>query len=146
MGRFAPGKSGNPGGRPREVGRVKELARQHTEEAVGTLVAVMRNRKSPAASRIRAAELLLDRGWGKAETKAEIGPLNPYGAMTTEELEADLIGDLVAVGIPKQMAETFVRRGRSSPDRRADGRCRRNIGVAGFARICRNFSSSPYRW
>ena len=64
-GRFQPGKSGNPGGRPKEIGRVKELARVHTEEALSTLAAIMRDSKSPAAARVRAAECLLDRGWGR---------------------------------------------------------------------------------
>ena len=64
-GRFQPGKSGNPGGRPKQVGRVKELARVHTEEALTTLAAIMRDEKSPAAARVKAAECLLDRGWGR---------------------------------------------------------------------------------
>jgi hypothetical protein len=34
------GQSGNKAGRPKEVGHVRELARQHTEEAIETLVAV----------------------------------------------------------------------------------------------------------
>jgi hypothetical protein len=69
-GRFQPGKSGNPGGRPKEVGRVKELARVHTDEALTTLAAIMRDEKSPAAARVRAAECLLDRGLGSADAAA----------------------------------------------------------------------------
>jgi len=38
-----------PGGRPREVGDVREMARDHTEEAVETLVDLMRHAKSDAA-------------------------------------------------------------------------------------------------
>jgi len=64
-GRFLVGVSGNPGGRPREVGDVRELARAHTEEAVETLVDLMRHAKSDAA-RGAAAQALLDRGYGKA--------------------------------------------------------------------------------
>lgn len=63
---FAKGKSGNPGGRPKEVAEVRELARQYTEEAVDTLAKIMRNGKEPAAARVRAAESILDRGYGKA--------------------------------------------------------------------------------
>lgn len=40
------------------------LARLHTAEAVGALVDVMRNGKN--AERIRAAELIIDRGHGRA--------------------------------------------------------------------------------
>lgn len=59
-----PGQSGNPGGRPKEVGHVRELARQHTEEAIQTLVQIMRTGK-PDRARVAAAEVLLDRAWGK---------------------------------------------------------------------------------
>ncbi len=60
-GRFLPGISGNPGGRPREVGHVRE----HSEEAIETLVNLMRHAKSDAA-RGAAAQALLDRGYGKS--------------------------------------------------------------------------------
>jgi len=49
--RFLPGTGGNPGGRPREVGDVRELARSHIQEAVVTLVDLMRHAKSDAARR-----------------------------------------------------------------------------------------------
>jgi hypothetical protein len=62
-GRFLPGISGNPGGRPPEVGDVRELAREYTEEAVATLVDLMRHARSDAA-RGAAAQALLDRGYG----------------------------------------------------------------------------------
>ena len=68
-GQFAPGQSGNPGGRPKDEHRVAELARSYTLEAIDTLVELMRDGKD---ERIRgtAAQALLDRGWGKA--KAEV--------------------------------------------------------------------------
>jgi Family of unknown function (DUF5681) len=64
MARFKKGQSGNPGGRPRAVGHVREIARQHTTAAVATLVSVMKNPKSPAA-RVAAANAILDRGYGR---------------------------------------------------------------------------------
>jgi hypothetical protein len=65
---FAPGKSGNPGGRPKlppEVVHVREMARLYTEKAIIALVEVLDS--DSAAGRVAAANALLDRGWGKAE-------------------------------------------------------------------------------
>ena len=65
-GTFAPGgPSANPGGRPRVIADVQALAREHTQEAVATLVAIMRDPDAPAAARGGAANAILDRGWGK---------------------------------------------------------------------------------
>src|SRR5215207_1463599 len=65
MSKFKPGQSGNPGGRPKVIAHVQELAREHTSEAIATLVAVMRDPKSSAAARVAASNALLERGYGK---------------------------------------------------------------------------------
>ena len=67
-GQFAPGSSGNPGGRPKDKARVAELARSYTSEAIDTLVDLMRNGRD---ERVRgtAAQALLDRGWGKPKVE-----------------------------------------------------------------------------
>ena len=61
---FEKGQSGNPGGRPKVVAEVRELARQRAPEAIAALVQIMTEGKSEAA-RVAAATALLDRGWGK---------------------------------------------------------------------------------
>lgn len=61
---FEKGKSGNPGGRPKENSELKDLARSYTQEAVEKLAGWMRS-DNPKAS-VTASTALLDRGWGKA--------------------------------------------------------------------------------
>ena len=63
MAQFQPGQSGNPGGRPKGEAKVRAAAREHTETAIGVLVAAMAD--PDARVRIKAAEVLLDRGYGK---------------------------------------------------------------------------------
>ena len=58
---FTPGRSGNPGGRPRAVLDVQELARARTAEAIAALVEALADPKHKVA----AAVALLDRGWGR---------------------------------------------------------------------------------
>jgi hypothetical protein len=72
---FPKGVSPNPGGRPKVVGHVRELARKHSEEAVRTLLAVMKSAKSPPAARVAAATAMLDRGYGKPGPSAMQFPL-----------------------------------------------------------------------
>ncbi len=66
-GRFLPGQSANPGGRPAVVREVRNLARQYTEAAVLTLVSIAADRKAPAAARVSACAELLNRGHGRPE-------------------------------------------------------------------------------
>jgi hypothetical protein len=61
---FRPAQPGNPTGRGRVALDVRDLVRTYTEEAVRTLVTIMRSDRSPAAARVAAAQAVLDHGWG----------------------------------------------------------------------------------
>jgi hypothetical protein len=61
---FEKGASGNPGGRPRVEGEIRELARQHTGTALRTLIEIAERGENESA-RVAAANSLLDRGYGK---------------------------------------------------------------------------------
>ena len=76
-GQFAPGQSGNPGGRPKDEHRVAELACSYALEAIDTLVELMRDGKD---ERVRgtAAQALLDRGSGKAKLEVVTGVEGSY--------------------------------------------------------------------
>jgi len=62
---WQPGQSGNPGGRPKILAEVRDLARTSTVEAIETIRRLMLDEKVAPATRLAAAEALLDRGWGK---------------------------------------------------------------------------------
>jgi hypothetical protein len=80
---FPKGLSGNPGGRPKEIGHVRELAREHTQEAVQTLVDIMRTGRTDSA-RAAAASELLSRGWGKPSLPIRAEP--PQIIFTDEQM------------------------------------------------------------
>ena len=66
------GQSGNPRGRPKEVGPVRELAKRYTEAAIDCLAEVMQDKTAPHSARVAAAEALLARGWGKPQQAIEM--------------------------------------------------------------------------
>ncbi len=68
---FPKGKSGNPGGRPKENAEVKELAKAYTAQAIERLAHWMQSDNAKAS--VAAANALLDRGWGKP-AQALTGP------------------------------------------------------------------------
>ena len=81
---FQKGQSGNPSGRPKTDSPLRVLARAHTQEALDTLVSLMRSAEAEAV-RERAAEALLDRGWGKPQQSVDVsGQLTIHDAPKTE--------------------------------------------------------------
>ena len=64
QGQWLPGSSPNPGGRPKIIEDIRDLAREHTETAINALVHIAESGKQESA-RVAAASALLDRGWGK---------------------------------------------------------------------------------
>ena len=76
--RFKKGQSGNPGGRPKVIAEVRDLARKQTDKAVKTLISIMDNIKAADAARAAAANSLLDRGWGRPAQVVSGDPENPH--------------------------------------------------------------------
>jgi len=90
---FKPGQSGNPSGLPKNydkkvIADVKALAKEHTADAVQTLVEVMRSQKAPPAARVSAATALLDRGFGRPAQAIHHSGSIAASDMTDAELAA----------------------------------------------------------
>ncbi len=90
-GRFEKGVSGNPGGRPKDLSRFRELARAHTEAAINALVGIMNNKRAPSAARVSAACALLDRGYGRPRQAMELsGPASePLPVCITSDMSPE---------------------------------------------------------
>ncbi len=63
--------------------QLKDLARQHTAEAVTTLVSLMQSTSTPPAARVAAIKEILDRGHGKATQVVAGDPDSPLIAEIT---------------------------------------------------------------
>ena len=73
---WVKGQSGNPGGRAKGVKEVQDLARRYTTDAIQTLADICSSTEATPSARVSAAEVLLDRGWGKAAQKIELEGIN----------------------------------------------------------------------
>jgi Family of unknown function (DUF5681) len=88
--RWQKGQSGNPSGRVKIPPDVKEMARGLTKEAIATLAAVMRDGSAPHSARVRSAEVILDRAWGRPETTSNVRVSSDVRDLTTAEILAAL--------------------------------------------------------
>ena len=55
------------------VGEVRELARQHTRAMIELLVSIAKDPNAPNAARVAAAQVILDRAWGRPMQSVDLG-------------------------------------------------------------------------
>jgi hypothetical protein len=92
-GKWLPGQSANPSGKPKGIGELQALARSRTVYALARLSHIARRGTEGPA--VRAAEILLDRGWGKAPQTIHFDRISPEDlkSMSEAELQALANGD-----------------------------------------------------
>ena len=73
---FQPGQSGNPGGRPKVPEEVKQMFREATPKACEVLCQIIGDEDARDSDRIKAAEVILDRAWGKAVQAVDVDAKN----------------------------------------------------------------------
>lgn len=73
---FKPGQSGNPSGRPRIPEEVKEAFRAASGDACRVLCDIVNDFSAKDSDRIRAAEVILDRAWGKPVQAVDVDAKN----------------------------------------------------------------------
>jgi len=82
---FRPGQSGNPGGRPRTVHEVRELAQQHAPHAIARLAELMDSPDPRVA--VAASSAMLDRAVGRPSQELTVNPAAniPTGDITPDQ-------------------------------------------------------------
>lgn len=88
FGQFAPGVSGNPGGRPAYPAELRDACREATADAVQALRELLTSKREPGAVRLRAARELLDRGYGPPSAAPPAPPAPPQIEGVAVDLDA----------------------------------------------------------
>jgi hypothetical protein len=108
---FPKGVSGNPGGQPKGVMEVRELARKWAPQAIATLAAIMTDESQPGPARCLAANSLLDRGYGKPQLHAqsELTVHHQIDSMSAAELRSYIAAETRKLRIFEIEAKAFDR-------------------------------------
>jgi hypothetical protein len=86
-GRWLPGASANPRGRPVVMAELKKLAREQTPLGFWRLVKILEDDDQPGSVHVQAVQLLWSYGYGKPVQQVELGGPGAFEDME----EADLL-------------------------------------------------------
>ena len=90
-GQFLPGKSPNPGGRPRQTEEEKDALEEIRKLAPGVaekMKEMLDNARVPAIAKVRILEIILERTYGKPETAIRLNSEAQSAEAARARLEA----------------------------------------------------------
>lgn len=96
-GKFVPGTSGNPGGRPKMPDEFRELAQKNSIAALRKVIEIMNSPESKTSDILKSCELIIERAYGKPRQEHEVDILanKGYSGLTvvmSEPLNPDVYG------------------------------------------------------
>ena len=90
-GQFLPGKSPNPGGRPKQTDEERDALQEIRKLAPGVadkMTELLNNPRVPAIAKVRILEIILERTYGKPETAIKLNSDAQSGEAARARLEA----------------------------------------------------------
>jgi hypothetical protein len=103
---FEKGKSANPGGRTKKDIEIEAHSRLYAKRAIDVAVEIMNDKEAFKGDRLRAAQFIVDRAYGKPREQLNVTHDKPISERTEAELEAIIIAGRSGNGIAKEEAVT----------------------------------------
>ncbi len=84
MPKFEKGKSGNPGGRPKDLQGIKALCQTQAPKVIEAVVKILENPESKDSDILKAGDMILDRAYGKPLQEVKGVQFNQYTQVWTK--------------------------------------------------------------
>lgn len=85
---FQPGNNANPGGRSKKDLELEAHARLHAKYAIDVAVGILMSAEASNADKLKAANLILERGHGKPKEQVTVTHERPISEWSEQQLDA----------------------------------------------------------
>lgn len=89
---FQPGNNVNPGGRSKKDLELEAHARLHAKYAIDVAVGILMSSDASNNDKLKAAQLILERGHGKPKEQVTVTHERPVSEWTEQQLDAAIAG------------------------------------------------------